>query len=213
MTRATFAALAAALALAAGAADFGAGSARAQSAPPVDPATLKRVVETSWRTTAPEWLARVTQDQTQAECSAHKNQPPAALAEAILKRERATIKYPDDGKLVGDWKRGAALAQNGAGQRFTDDPARPSGGNCYACHQLDKKELAFGTMGPSLNQWGRNRDFRADAAKEAYDKIYNAQAAFACSTMPRFGHNKFLTPAQIADLVAYLVDKDSPVNK
>jgi L-cysteine S-thiosulfotransferase len=192
---------------------FLAAAAAAQTALAPDPARLQALIEASWRTTAPEWLARVRQDQTQAECSQYKNQPPAPIAAAILKRERETIKYPDDGKLVGDWKKGAALAQNGAGQRFTDNPANPNGGNCYACHQLDKKELAFGTMGPSLNQWGKNRDFRADAAKEAYDKIYNAQAVFACSTMPRFGHNKFLTPAQIVDLVAYLVDKDSPVNK
>ncbi len=31
--------------------------------------------------------------------------------------------------------------------------------------------------------------------------------------MPRFGANKVLTPEQIKDLVALLMDKDLPVNK
>jgi sulfur-oxidizing protein SoxX len=31
--------------------------------------------------------------------------------------------------------------------------------------------------------------------------------------MPRFGHNKVLTPEQIKDYVAYLLDPASPVNK
>jgi len=31
--------------------------------------------------------------------------------------------------------------------------------------------------------------------------------------MPRFGHNGWLTPEQVADLVAFLLDAESPVNK
>jgi sulfur-oxidizing protein SoxX len=31
--------------------------------------------------------------------------------------------------------------------------------------------------------------------------------------MPRFGHNKILTETQIKDLVALLMDPESPVNK
>jgi sulfur-oxidizing protein SoxX len=31
--------------------------------------------------------------------------------------------------------------------------------------------------------------------------------------MPRLGHNGFLTPEQIAHVVAYLVDPQSPVNR
>ena len=35
----------------------------------------------------------------------------------------------------------------------------------------------------------------------------------ACSNMPRFGANKVLTEKQIKDLVAFLFDPESPVNK
>ena len=46
-----------------------------------------------------------------------------------------------------------------------------------------------------------------------YDKIYNAHAHYPCSLMPRFGHNGRLTPEQVADLVAFLLDGESPLNK
>ena len=78
-----------------------------------------------------------------------------AVFEAIQAREKATIQYPADGKLSGDWKKGEALAQSGYGMRFTDRPPnRPNGGNCYACHQLTKAEVSYGTIGraPRLRQ-------------------------------------------------------------
>jgi sulfur-oxidizing protein SoxX len=32
---------------------------------------------------------------------------------------------------------------------------RANGGNCYNCHQIDKKEISFGTIGPSLYNYGK----------------------------------------------------------
>jgi sulfur-oxidizing protein SoxX len=97
--------------------------------------------------------------------------------------------------------------------RFTDYPARQqNGGNCYACHQITKSEVSFGTLGPSLGNYGKIRDFDPADAKALYEKIYNSNAVFACSTMPRFGANKILTIEQIKDIVALLMAKDSPVN-
>jgi sulfur-oxidizing protein SoxX len=98
--------------------------------------------------------------------------------------------------------------------RFTDyPPRRANGGNCYACHQLTKKEVSYGTLGPSLSQYGKLRDFKPEAVKAAYEKIYNSQAVLACSNMPRFGANKVLTIEQIKDAVALLMSPDSPLNK
>ena len=74
-------------------------------------------------------------------------------------------------------------------------------------------EISFGTLGPSLLGYGRAKDFSPAAQKELYERIYNPQSALACSNMPRFGHNKFLTVDQIKDLVALLMDPNSPVNK
>ena len=147
-------------------------------------------------------------------CSAYRNSPPKAAAEAIAQRARAAIAYPADGRLLGDWQRGEAIAQSGYGLRFTDSPPRaPNGGNCYACHRLGPQELSYGTLGPSLLAYGRARQFGAADAKAAYEKIYDSQAGFPCSNMPRFGANKILTVEQIKDLVALLMSPDSPVNK
>jgi sulfur-oxidizing protein SoxX len=147
-------------------------------------------------------------------CTAHENAPPGAEFEKIQAREKATIVYPDGGKLLGDWKKGEAIAQSGYGLRFTDYPARrENGGNCYACHQLTKQEVSYGTLGPSLMGYGKTKGFGAEEVKAVYEKIYNSNATFPCSLMPRFGHNKVLTVEQIQHLVALLMDPESPVNK
>jgi sulfur-oxidizing protein SoxX len=164
--------------------------------------------------TAPaDWAARLTGDETMKQCSAHRNSPPKAIADAIQAREKASIVYPADNNFIGDWKKGERLAQSGYGLRFTDYPPRQAnGGNCYACHQITKTEVSFGTLGPSLGNYGKIRDFEPADAKALYEKIYNSNAVFPCSTMPRFGANKILTVEQIQDIVALLMAKDSPVN-
>ena len=148
------------------------------------------------------------------ECTKHRNLPPEAIASAIVAREKATIVYPADGKFLGDWKKGERLAQSGYGMRFTDyPPASENGGNCYACHQLDKKELSYGTIGPSLLEYGKIRKFAGSEAKAVYERIYNPHAHIPCANMPRFGTNKVLTIEQMKDIVALLMDPESPVNK
>ena len=159
-------------------------------------------------------LDRLSQDETQRLCS----KPPAAelpreVAERIEKANLATIRYPADGKLLGDWRRGEQIAQSGVGMQYSDDPTKPSGANCYACHQLSKQEISFGTIGPSLYQFGKLRGNGEAIQRYAYGKIYNPQAFSACSNMPRFGHNRILTEQQMKDLTALLLDPESPVNK
>lgn len=180
----------------------------------VDAAKVEATLKTGWPSSNDEWKKRLEQDETMKVCSATKNNPSKEQFKAIEKREKATIKYPEDGKLMGDWKEGEKLAQSGYGMRFTDYPAKnPNGGNCYACHQLSQAELSYGTIGPTLRHYGKQRDFSADAAKALYEKIYNPQVVFPCSHMPRFGANGILTIDQIKNLVALLMDPDSPVNK
>ena len=177
-------------------------------------ADVNKAIKESWTKADPDWQARLVQDETQKQCSRYRNAPPKAVADAILARERTTIQYPPDGKLMGDWKQGEKLAQSGYGMRFTDYPPRAeNGGNCYACHQLDKKELSFGTLGPSLLQYGKDRKFAEAEIKAVYQRIYNPQAAIPCANMPRMGANKFLTIEQITHLVAYVMSPESPVNK
>ena len=178
-----------------------------------DPARADAAIKSAFPTAPPDWSSRLVGDETMQQCSAAHNSPPKNVADAIQKREQANIVYPPDNNFIGDWKKGEALAQSGYGLRFTDYPPRqPNGGNCYACHQLTKKEVSYGTLGPSLSEYGKLRDFKPEAVKAAYEKIYNSHAAFPCSTMPRFGANKVLTIEQIKDAVALLMSPESPVN-
>jgi sulfur-oxidizing protein SoxX len=159
-------------------------------------------------------LDRLDQDEAQRLCS----KPPAQelakdVAARIEKDNLASIRYPSDGKLLGDWKSGERIAQSGIGKQFSDDPKVPSGANCYACHQLSKAEISYGTIGPSLYNFGKLRGTSEAIQRYAYGKIYNSQAFSACSNMPRFGHNGVLTEQQMKDLTALLLDPDSPVNK
>lgn len=160
--------------------------------------------------------ARVEQqDETQALCSKYPRELPREIASRIEQSQRATIRYPAAGSLMGDWREGEKIAQDGWGLRFTDtgEPNRKNGGNCYACHQLAPQELSYGTLGPSLYQFGKARGYTDEMRKYVYGKIYNAEAYNACSGMPRFGHNGILTEQQIKDVVALLMDPNSPVNK
>jgi L-cysteine S-thiosulfotransferase len=179
----------------------------------VDAATVDRYVASLWAKAPDQWQKLNTQDETQKLCSATANTPDDAQAKAIVARELAAVKLPADGQVLGDWKRGQQVAQRGSGGQFSDQADTFRGGNCYACHQLSRAEVSHGTLGPSLLEYGKLREFKADEAKLAFTKVYNAQAVFACSTMPRFGHNGFLTEQQIKDVVAYLFDRESPVNK
>jgi len=182
------------------------------------PALAQQNPEAALKTAFPkmpaDWASRLTSDETMQQCSASRNSPSKDVAAAIQKREQATIVYPPDNNFMGDWQKGEKLAQSGYGLRFTDYPPRGvNGGNCYACHQLTKAEVSYGTIGPTLLNYGKIRNFSEADTKAVYEKIYNAQAAYPCSNMPRFGTNKVLTIDQIKDLVALVMSPDSPVNK
>ena len=180
----------------------------------IDSTKIDAAIAAAFPTAPADWKPRFDQDETMKACSLNENAPPKPVAETIAAREKARIEYPADGKLLGDWTSGEKLAQSGYGLRFTDYPARQvNGGNCYACHQLTKAEVSYGTVGPSLLNYGKIRNFSEADTKAAYEKIYNAQSAYPCSNMPRFGANKVLTIDQIKDLVALVMSPDSPVNK
>ena len=173
------------------------------------------MLKASFKATGQAGLDRLNQDETQRVCSELPpgKAPVREVAEKIEKMNLATIRYPADGKLLGDWKNGEKIAQEGRGKQFSDDVAGPVGANCYACHQLAPQELSFGTIGPSLYQFAKLRGYGADTQRYAYGKIFNADAFAACSMMPRFGHNSILTEQQIKDVTALLMDPQSPVNK
>jgi len=159
-------------------------------------------------------LDRLDQDDTQKACSLPAGKTVSKdVALRIEKENLTSIKWPADGKFVGDWKNGEKIAQEGRGMQYSDDPKVASGANCYACHQIAPQEVSFGTIGPSLYLFGQRRGYTDETRKYAYGKIFNAEAYSACTNMPRFGHKGILTEAQIKDVAALLVDPESPVNK
>lgn len=176
-------------------------------------ATVDAYVKSTFGKTPPEWQARIQPDDSLAACNLHRNDTPSPVSAEIIKRELAKVTYPADGKFVGNWKEGVKVAENGRGGQFSDPAGTVSGGNCLACHQMDPKELSYGTLGPSLAAYGKERKFDPEEAKNAFTKIFNSQAVVPCSNMPRFGSNKVLSEQQIKDVVGYLFDPESPVNK
>lgn len=208
MTKKTILALALAGALATGCALMGGGE-EAHSA------RALAMMKTSFKANGQAKLDRLDQDETQKLCSLHATDKeiPKAVSARIEKMNLDAIKYPAGEKYLGDWKSGERIAQSGVGKQFSDNPANPSGANCYACHQLSRAELSFGTIGPSLYNFGKLRGYTPAMQKYAYGKVYNAQGFSACSNMPRFGHQQILTEKQIQDVVALLMDPESPINK
>lgn len=97
------------------------------------------MMKTSFKDRGQAKIERLDQDEMQRLCSLAEQKPlPKEVAERLEKEQQALVKYPADGKLLGDWRQGERIAQSGAGKQFNDDPATPSGANCYACHQLSK---------------------------------------------------------------------------
>lgn len=188
-----------------------AGAATAQERPAQ--AVIDAYIKSTFGKASAEWQARIKPDDSLAVCNTTRNNPSSAESEAMLKRESARVVYPADGKFLGDWKKGYRVANNGRGGQFSDPAGTVSGGNCFACHQLDPKEVSYGTLGPSLSAYGKDRKYDPETIKDAYTKIYNSMAVVPCSNMPRFGVNKVLDEQQIKDVMAYLFDPESPVNK
>ncbi len=179
------------------------------------------MIRASFREQGIAKLDRLEQDLGQQACSS-ADAPPEAVGQRVEAEAMASINWPQGGQYIGDWRAGERLAQNGRGMTWTDKTAATSanGAQCYNCHQVDKKEISFGTIGPSLWNYGKLRGVKdvSDPASAAiiqytWGKLWNSKAYAACSNMPRFGHAKLLDEQQIRDVMALLLDPKSPVNQ
>jgi L-cysteine S-thiosulfotransferase len=177
-----------------------------------DAQDIESVLKRDFHARGQATMDRVVQDAVQRVCTQTHDKPPAELAKTLEADQMKTIAYPA-GSLLGDWKRGESIAQGGRGMTWSDKPGARADGSCYNCHQLSPNEASYGTIGPSLRGLGKTRGAGAEAQRYVYGKIYNAKAYNLCSQMPRLGYSGTLTPEQIKDLVALLLDPASPVNK
>jgi L-cysteine S-thiosulfotransferase len=179
-------------------------------------AQFQKMISSSFRSEGIASVDRLRQDQTQKFCSGPpttEDKKSIQKAEEIQKINLAMIIEPADGRYLGDWKRGEAIAQSGRGSTWSDKPQTVNGGGCYNCHQIDIKEIAYGNLGPSLWNYGKLRGYSSEVVIYTWRKIFNPKAFNACSAMPRFGHFKLLTQEQIQDVMALLLDPSSPINQ
>ena len=175
-----------------------------------------QVVKSSFMDRGIAKLDRLNQSELQQICSdmnLNKKELAKDVRDRLEKQQMVTIKYPADGKYLGDWKAGERIAQTGVGLQWTDTEKTVNGGNCYACHELAPQEISFGNIGPSLRNYGKLRGNGEAVVKYTWGKIWNTHAYNACSSMPRFGDAGILTEAQVKDVMALLLDPSSPVNK
>ena len=177
------------------------------------------MIKSSFSAQGQATLDRIEQDPLQRACSA-ATPPSPEVAGQLEARELAAVKPPPDGRYLGDWREGEKLAQNGRGMTWSDPASAANGGNCYNCHELSKAEIAYGTLGPSLYNYGKLRGVQDPSSAAAapivqytWGKLYDAKAYNACSIMPRFGSAHVLTAKQMQDLMALLLDPQSAVNK
>jgi len=199
-----------------------AGCAPIAPAPDYD-ALVSQMMSTSFRDEGIAKVDRLQQDAANAACSkAAGARLPDDVARSIQAAALASVRMPADGQFLGDWREGEKLAQNGRGMTWTDRSAAPSanGGNCYNCHQITPTEISFGTIGPSLYRYGKQRGVSDPASATArpiveytWTKLWNAKSYNACSGMPRFGHAGLLDETQLKHLMALLLDPKSPVNQ
>jgi sulfur-oxidizing protein SoxX len=208
------------LAVAVAAATLLAGCASLPSGPELD-AQAAAMIKASFRDQGIAKVDRIQQDLGQAACSSE--QPPSEdVAKRVEAEAMATMRWPAGGQYLGDWRIGERLAQNGRGMTWTDSSTatQANGAQCYNCHQIDKKEISFGTIGPSLWNYGKLRGVKdvtdptaAPIVQYTWGKLWNSKAYAACSNMPRFGHAKLLDEDQIRHIMALLLDPKSPVNQ
>lgn len=178
-----------------------------------DAAKAETTLADSFQPQGQAGMDRLEQNAMQKICSDYEGKPvPDDLAKQIIDAAAAGVRLPADGKYFGDWKNGEKIAKTGTGLQSSDDPAVPNGGNCYACHQMAAEEVAYGTLGLSLAQYGKLRGNSEPIVQYTWTRLWNAHAYNPCSHMPRFGDAGILTEQQLKDVMAYLFDPTSPVN-
>ncbi|WP_018865409.1 MULTISPECIES: sulfur oxidation c-type cytochrome SoxX [Thioalkalivibrio] len=162
------------------------------------------------------WADRMTQDEIQKACSFDntRNDLDGEVAGKVVALAREQYEAPEGDIELGDWRKGAELADSGYGYRIghniDDHGTREPGGNCYNCHVMDSSVSVQGTIGPNLENYGAQRGDSQEIRQYVHQVISNPHQYFPCGEMPRF--QGLLTEEQISHIMAYLLDPESPVN-
>ena len=132
----------------------GVGAGRLRHRCPLRPTSIAQAVaamKASFRDQGIAKVDRLNQDLGQQACSSPTAPPPergqADRGRSAGQREVAR-RRPVPGRLARRREAGAERPRHDLDRRVGAPKA--NGGNCYNCHQIDKTEISFGTIGPSL---------------------------------------------------------------
>lgn len=183
---------------------------------PFATASFQGILNNDFQSKGQAKLTRLQQTDAQYECSKYDylgSKMPEDMSRALEARAQAAVVYPADGRYLGDWKAGLKIAEDGKGMQWSDKPSEPNGGNCLACHKMIANDPSQGNIGPELYHYEKLRGNGEAILKYTWARIYDSGAFNACSYMPPFGAHKILTEQQMKDVMALLMDPNSPVNK
>ncbi len=100
----------------------------------VSDAEVKQELLASFRDKGIAKVDRLEQTELQRVCSEYADKPlPADLRARLEADAKKSVKFPADGRFLGDWKSGEKIAQSGRGLQYSDTEKTVAGGNCYAC--------------------------------------------------------------------------------
>ena len=187
-----------------------------QEGDPFATASFQSILHHDFTSKGQAKVSRLKQTPTQYECSRYDalgTAMPASVAQGIESRALSRVVYPADGQYLGNWKAGLKVAENGKGMQWSDKPGSVNGGNCLACHHMIANDPSQGTIGPDLYHYARLRGNTPAVLKYTWARIYDSAAFNACSFMPPFGAHRILTEQQMKDVMALLMNPDSPVNQ
>jgi sulfur-oxidizing protein SoxX len=150
-----------------------------------------------------EEFARVmlSQDKAQALCTQYRDKLPADLIPTFLAEQRALIKYP-----------ARRQAHGGLEERGRRSSPTPSGATATPATRGWRRRWPTAPWGRASSTTGTGGQSEA-VVRYTYEKIYNAWAFVPCSLMYRGGVHGLFTPEETADLVAFLLDPESPINR
>src|SRR5258708_40311135 len=94
------------------------------------PAEVQKTLQRDLHPRGQAGMDRLNQDAVQRVGTESRDQPAAEVAKSLEAEQMKGIAFPE-GSLIGDWKRGEAIAQSGRGMTWKDNPSEPAGGSCY----------------------------------------------------------------------------------
>ena len=132
-----------------------------------------------------------------------------------------TIQWPADGKFLGDWKQGEEIAQNGRGLTWTDNakvgqrrqllqlPPDHQGGDLLRHHRPQPLQLRQAARRHRPGEPGG----QADASNTPGARSGTPRPTTRAPTCRASGHMGILNEQQVRDIMALLLDPQSPVNQ